>query len=99
MLEALVEGGMGRGGHTHHVDGVGFAGEAVGVVASYVGGTKDALDGALLDVELEVAEAFAAGDVSLGLEYSLELHYVRTKARHGELLERLTVPPARSSNR
>ena len=55
------------GGRTHHVDGVGFAGETVGVVASYVGGTEDALDGALLDVELEVAEAFAAGDVSLSL--------------------------------
>ena len=45
---------------THHVDGVGVAGQAVRVVLEDVGSTEDALNGALFDVELEVAEAFTA---------------------------------------
>ena len=49
-------------GVTHDVDRLGFAGQAFRVVAYYVGGAVDALDGALLDVELEVAEAFTTGD-------------------------------------
>lgn len=58
---------------THDIYGLGFARQAFGVVTYYVGRAVDALDRALLDVELEVAEAFTTADQASALTSHLVL--------------------------